>query len=175
MEGKAALSNGEIIINGQNYKTFEELKGDADRINETNSSIRKVIAKQMEYTRIKCGITQNEFPTLLGISPISYYKFQTGAREVTIEPFLSFCRLFGLDMSTLIGREYWETSESVMSEVAAAFSGLSDETLDAIMNAVSDSHETAEKKHQIKVLVKTLKAFGKDENRVPFYAFNNKH
>ena len=144
-------------VNERTYDSFQELLNDAKKIHDSNDDIQSKIAAQMEWTRQDMKLTASEFAQLLGTSLSTCHKQLKGERPILFATFLTFCRIFGFDISDIVGRAYLDSEDSVLRETAVLLSGLSDKTIDGIIAAIDASEESAAKKTRASTLLNEMK------------------
>lgn len=128
-----------------------------------------LILQQMEVTRNQHGYTKGEFGRMLGFPDTYYSKLTTKVRDsFYVTNFITYCRLFGLDISRLVRRSYLDTADSVLQETAVFLARLEPDTLDSINEAISQSKESASNKKQADLLISHLKTIS--NKPAPFYA-----
>ena len=122
---------------------FAHLLEDAKKIQETNPEIKRMIYEHMDYTRRKYNFTQKEFSQILGCSNTTYSHIMQDNRRMNADNLLTFCRVFNLDITTVVEESYLRKDDAVLRELAVYLAELSDDTLDSIQTAIEASNETS--------------------------------
>lgn len=121
---------------------FSQLLEDSERIRETNPEIKRMIYEHMDFTRRKYNFTQKEYSQILGCSNSTYSHIMQDNRKLNSDCLLTFCRVFNLDLTTIVEESYLRNSDTVIRELAVYLAELSDETLDSIQATLESSGET---------------------------------
>ena len=73
-----------------------------------------------------------------------------------MDTLITYCKLFGFDISGLLGETILNTADPTLREMAMFLSELSDETLRAMGNVIAESNEDDEVKAMGAALIKDL-------------------
>lgn len=138
-------------LNDNYYVVAKEFK-------ETYPELEKVFYDTMEKQRKKLRIPATDFSELLGYNRTAYPKVIKEERTLGLQMFITFCRLFNYDITSIAECTRSNSVEILNKKVASYFGSLSDETLDAISAVIMESSESEEKKKDVTKLVTKLKA-----------------
>lgn len=149
-------------------KTILEKKSEI--LQSSDIKILELILQQMEVTRQQHNYTKAEFGKILGLPDTSYSKLtkQQDRKGISVKTLVLYCRLFGLDLSTIVGRSYLDSADSVLRETAMFLARLNPETIDLIDTVIEESEESDSNKKQAKLLLTHLKTIS--DKPTPFYA-----
>ena len=64
--------------------------------------------------RMRKGLTQAVVASALGVSPVVYSRYETGARQPSIEALIQMADIFGVTVDYLLGRQ--DIADSTLSE-----------------------------------------------------------
>lgn len=62
--------------------------------------------ERLKYQRETFGYTQKQMAELIGITPRSYQRYESGEREPNIETLVQIANLFKISLDNLIGRDF---------------------------------------------------------------------
>lgn len=62
--------------------------------------------ERLKYQRELCGYTQKQMAELVGITPRSYQRYESGEREPNIDTLVQIADLFKISLDDLIGRVF---------------------------------------------------------------------
>ena len=62
--------------------------------------------ERLKYQRESCGYTQKQMSELIGITPRSYQRYESGEREPNIETLVLIADFFKISLDTLVGRDF---------------------------------------------------------------------
>lgn len=62
--------------------------------------------ERLKYQRESFGCTQKQMAELIGITPRSYQRYESGEREPNIETLVQIANFFKISLDDLIGRDF---------------------------------------------------------------------
>ena len=142
-------------------------------IRETTPKLEENIIRQIETIRISEKLSVRDFCELLDMSYSSYVKIPRFERKLNLTTFLIVCRLFGYDISKLVGESYLDSADSVFRELAVFLGQLHGDTIQKIVEALSDSSEDETTKKHGEALLEALGKVIRNDNHEPLYLFTN--
>lgn len=146
---------------------YEELLRQSSLVLDSNYEIERAIINQIEFVRKQYGLNHEKFSTLLGVPRNSYSKITSDqGRNIPFMVLLTFCRLFGYDLSQLYSESVLENTDTVIRELAVFLTTLSDESIEGIKKVISASEKTQESKDYGEELLDKLKRIDKPQNHL---------
>ena len=92
---------------------------------------------------------------------------------MSLTTFLVVCRLFGYDISKLVGESYLDSADSVFRERALFWGQLRTDTINEMAEVLSNSSEDETVKKRGAALFEALKKVIKSDDYEPLYLFAN--
>lgn len=146
---------------------YEKLLRQSQLVLDSNYEVERAIIDQIEFVRREYGFNHEKFSTLLGVPKNSYSKLTSDqGRNIPFMVLLTFCRLFGYDLSQLYTESLLESTDTVIRELAVFLTTLSDETVDRIEAAITASTEPQDRKDYAEELLNKLKRIEKPKNHL---------
>lgn len=146
---------------------YEKLLRQSQLVLDSNYEVERAIIDQIEFVRREYGFNHEKFSTLLGVPKNSYSKLTSDqGRNIPFMVLLTFCRLFGYDLSQLYTESLLESTDTVIRELAVFLTTLSDETVDRIEAAITSSTEPQDRKDYAEELLNKLKRIEKPKNHL---------
>lgn len=135
-----------------------ELLDKAKNVRYDPIELNNALIDQLEHTRKYLGVSQTYFAELLGVTKDFYCKMikHSPQRYLHVDTLITYCKLFGFDISGLLGETILNTADPTLREMAMFLSELSDETLRAMGNVIAESNEDDEVKAMGAALIKDL-------------------
>lgn len=144
---------------------YADLLEESRLIQSSNYEVERAIIQQIEFVRRQHGLNHSQFSALLGIPKNSYSKITSDqSRNIPFLCLLTFCRLFGYDLTQLYNESFLETADSVVRELAILLTTLSDDTIDTINSVIAQSQEPENRKEYTKELLEQIKKIEKPNN-----------
>lgn len=110
---------------------------------EGSCAITESLTKQMEYTRLQNGLTNDEFCKLIGVKSNTYMRYKNGARSTPLEVFIRYCFIFGCDVTSVVSKTLTDTNEerSDSSEIGSIVKALPETVLKQILYLIESSDD----------------------------------
>lgn len=138
---------------------------------ETMPKLEENIVRQIETIRVSEKLSIQDFAELIGVPYSTYNKITYLQRKLSLGTFIAVCRLFGYDISKLVGESYLNSSDSVFRELAMFLGQIQPDTINAMLTALLDSSEDSATKERGKILFDALERVVGDTQQEPFYLF----
>lgn len=145
----------------------------SEYIRSTTPKLEDNIVRQIETIRISEKLSARDFSELLDLPYGTYVKISRLERKMSLTTFLVVCRLFGYDISKLVGESYLDSADSVFRELALFLGQLRTDTINEMAEVLSNSSEDETVKKRGAALFEALKKVIKSDDYEPLYLFAN--
>lgn len=145
----------------------------SEYIRTTTPKLEKNIIRQIETIRVSEKLSVRDFCELLDTPYSTYVKISRLERKLNLTTFLIVCRLFGYDISKLVGESYLDSADSVFRELAVFLGQLQTDTIKEMAGALSDSSENESVKKHGEALFEALEKIIKSADYEPLYLFTS--
>lgn len=145
----------------------------SEYIRTTTPKLEENIVRQIETIRISEKLSVRDFCELLDMPYSTYVKISRLERKLNLGTFLVVCRLFGYDISKLVGESYLDSADSVFRELAVFLGQLHADTIKELAGALSGSSEDEAVKKHGAALFEALGKVIESNDYEPLYLFTS--
>lgn len=142
-------------------------------IRETTPKLEENIIRQIETIRISEKLSASDFCELIDMPYSSYVKISRLERKLNLASFLTVCRIFGYDISKLVGESYLNDADSVFRELAIFLGQLHSDTIKEMAQVLSNSSEDKSVKKHGAALFEALEKVIESDDYEPLYLFTS--